>query len=121
MGCCAACDEPLREVVEVWPAGPLEGEPRRFGQPYPQMRLHLLLVDGSQMVVSVCPGCQDVHLPTLWKRLYAAHVRERKNWREFGAKAFTPDQTEQAYKFSEKHWNNIPVGVLYREPMYAPT
>ena len=115
-GCCAVCDKPLYEVLEIHTDGPYQGEPRRLGPAHSRVRLHLLLVDGKLMVVSVCPECNgDIDLISLWKRLWAAHVRERKAWRLHKAEPFAPEQTAQAYADSAKLWNNVPMGVLYRE------
>ena len=119
VGCCILSGRRVFMVLSEFTTGPREGEPDRLGLPYYEAwRVTLLLVDGSTTDVTVHEDYLEEiegRLPELWRNALEAHAYERQNWEEAGARPFTPDQTEKAYRDSESLINNVPLGVVKKE------
>ena len=123
-GCCALTGQKVFDVLSTFTSGPRKGDPDRLGPPRKvAWRLTILLIDGSTTNVTVCEDVlSDVEsrLAEMWRNVMEAHAFERANWKENGAKAFTPEQVAKAYRDSYKLSTNIPIGVMKRERYANP-
>ena len=98
---------------------PLKGEPKKIGPPHDDAwRVHLVLVDGSTMAITVCAELLDQvedNLNLVWKKIMAAYAFEEftRPWR--GGKQLDPDQETAITASVVKQCGNPPLGVLYTE------
>ena len=121
IGCCSLCDEPIREVVETWRSGPLDGEVRQFGAPDEgSLRVSVVLASGSYTDLSTCAKCRMTPetLPLAWKKMLAEMAIQHKDeWRKVrGLSDRTQAQRELHEKMNLRMANDIPLGVLRIRP-----
>lgn len=118
-GCCVLSGEKVFDVLSTFTRGPRSGDPDRLGPPHTNAwRLTVLLIDGSTTNVTVHEDVLpdvELRLSEMWHNVMEAHAFERENWKDNGAKAFTPEQVRKAYKDSYKLVHNVPIGIMKKE------
>ncbi len=114
VGSCTVCDEPVFEILTVYPNDhPLAGEPRSVGRPLDNaLRATLVLTDGSTIDLTHCEDC-ELDLPHIWQKCLATFTYEDRTRVERGAQPMTEVQRQNHRDQLVRLAAEIPLGLLY--------
>lgn len=120
-GCCVICNEECFNVTARWPSDHrCASQIRQVSGPKLEAKRHaLLLVNGSQALITTCGECEITpeNLPKIWRQCVAANVREDDpNYRAaIGAQPIPEEQREHRNNLLKLMAWNVPIGVLYEQ------
>jgi hypothetical protein len=120
-GCCVVCGNECFNVTSRWPSDHrCANQIREVSGPKPDVkRYSLLLLSGSQSLVTTCGKCEITpeNLPDIWKSCVEANAREDDpNHRvAIGAQPIPEGQREHRKNLLKLMNWNVPLGVLYEQ------
>ena len=119
-GCCAFCDNPVQEVIRMWPEDdPRFGEPRLLGKVMPDaVKVTIILaVSGNHSSLTRCATCPTPDAEALrdaWRRAIRLNARSLNP--DFRAAAdmdaLTPTQEDRSEMSLVLQLHDLPIGVL---------
>lgn len=118
VGHCSLCLTQVADIKKVFPAGhPFEGLPARLGKWRPNaMRATFVLLDGSQMDLTMCSACMaemgPEDYPRLWQNVISAFQDELNRLEKAD-----PKNAEKRLEVANRVIaSNPPVGLLSSRP-----